>query len=528
MKARCDSGSSVADSKRRSVVRSGALWAVLGACLLGACSLVPPAADSDRVAELPADYSEGSVPGGHQPLEWWRAFEDPALDQVVEAVLESSFDLAQAVARVEQARARARIARASRLPTLQAGLGVNEFDAPTNTGLGAQLDDLGIGADVYESFGVELPDRLDLTTYSLSADFAYELDFWGRDRHAALAAGAERLASEADYRAARIGVLAETVATYLEIVDLRCQQHLAGEIVALFREQESLAETRYDRGVIAIRELYAARRALRDAQAGVPQIDARLADAEARLWALLGGYRADLQSVLPQALSPVASLDPVPAGIPADLLVQRPDVSAARQRVEAARHALGARRAELLPSLSLSGSIGLQSAASSEWFDPDQWYRNLSVNLLAPVFQGGRLRAGVALAEAQLDEAAAVFGRAVVTAVNEVEAALAGLHANRQRVSLLNRFVEEAGAEAALQEQRYLAGLGDYAIYLAAAQGLLSAKSALAAGRRELGYARLSLHRALGGAWTADGPVAHGAIETAPDSMPHLLSADTE
>ena len=264
-----------------------------------------------------------------------------------------------------------------------------------------------------------------------------------------------------------------------------------------------MAAARYAVGVTDIRDLYAARRLLRDALAELPRMDGRLADAEGRLWVLLGGYRADLENMLPDALAPRAVFAPVPAGIPADLLVQRPDVSAARQRVEAARYAVGVRRAEILPSLSLSGSIGLQSSESSEWFDPDQWFRNLSVNLLAPVFQGGRLRGNLAFAEARLKEAAAAFGQSVVTAVNEVEAALAGLQTSRRRLALLTSFVEEARAEAALQEQRYVFGAGDYAVYLAASQIHVGAQSALAAAERDLGYARLALHRSLGGAWTS-------------------------
>ena len=199
---------------------------------------------------------------------------------------------------------------------------------------------------------------------------------------------------------------------------------------------------------------------LRNAQAELPQIEAVLADAEGRLRVLLGGFRGDLADLMPESMNPSTALEPVPAGIPAGLLVQRPDVSAARQRVEAARYSVGARRADLLPRLSLSGSIGLQSTESGELFNPDQWFRNLSVNLLGPVFQGARLRGNVALAEARLNEAAAAYGRSVVTAVSEVEAALAGLEASRRRHSLLASLAEEARAESALQEQRYLSGVG--------------------------------------------------------------------
>lgn len=489
-------------------IQAKTLQAAAGLCLLTACSLAPPEPEPSQVADLPGEFADVHQAGDHQPFEWWHGFQDPVLNRVVDATLESNLDLAQAVARVEQARAKARIAAASQLPMVQATLGTNTFDAPTNAGIGAQLDELGLGAELYDTFGVRLPDRIGLSTYSLGADFAYEVDFWGRDRNAALAAGAERLASEADYRAARIGVISAVVATYLDIVDLRSQEMFAGQIAEVLAEQAAITQERYDAGLADIRELYAAERNAVDAQANLPRIDAGRADAEARLWVLLGGYSADLDDMLPASLAPITPLDGVPSGIPADLLVQRPDVNAARQRLEAARYALGARRAALLPSLSLSGSIGLESTDSGDWFDPDQWYRNLGANLLAPVFRGGRLRSNVALAEAQLDEAVAAFGRSVVTAVNEVDAALTALRANRRRVSLLTGFTDEAAAEAALQEQRYRSGVGDYSTFLAASHHLLSAKATLAGGQRDLGHARLALHRALGGGWTGhDVPV---------------------
>ena len=332
------------------------LFPVIACCFISACSLtlvnkVPPA--PEPVAELPEEFAGSGVAGSYEPLEWWNAFADPVLDRVIEAVLDSNFDLAEAVARVDQARARERIVKAPAFPLLKPSADITDTDIPTNAGIAAQLDEVGLGSDVYSDFGIELPDRLDLTTYTLGVDFSYELDFWGRNRNDALAAGAERLATEADYLTARMGVLTETVRTYLEIVDLRHQQGLAVKNVEIFQQRESLAEIRYDRGLTDASGLYAARQNLSNAQAELPQIKALLADAEGRLWVLLGGYRAELADMLPDSLTPSTALEPVPAGIPADLLVQRPDVSAARQRMEAARYTVGARRADLLPSLSL-------------------------------------------------------------------------------------------------------------------------------------------------------------------------------
>ena len=486
------------------VGRSGASLAAAMAAAIGllmaACSLVPFVPGGSTTA--PDDVGVDAV--GMDPREpgaWWETFDDPTLNRIVESVIESNFDLASAVARVEQARARARIAVAARLPTVQASLTASGYDAPTNAGLGAQLEDLGLGPDTFAAFDLALPDRLDQTTYSAGADFAYEVDFWGRARSAVLSARAERRASEADYRAARIGVLAETVATYLEIVDLRRQRHLGEQTIAILRDWASLATERYDRGVGDIRDVYAIGRDRRDAEAALPGIDGRLTDAQGRLKVLMGSAEdAGLINAI-QDLMPPAVAAPVPAGVPAHLLAQRPDVAAARQRLLAARLAVDARRAELLPSLSLSGSIGLQSANAGDWFDPDQWFGNLSSNLLAPVFQGGRLRGNVALAEARLDEATAAYGHAVVTAAAEVETALAALESSRQRAALLGSFAEEAYAEAQLQERRYEAGVGDYATFLAASRMDLGARAVHAGGQRDLAYARLALHRALGGAW---------------------------
>ncbi|MCY3773658.1 MAG: efflux transporter outer membrane subunit [Gemmatimonadetes bacterium] len=470
------------------------------------CSLVPGRnlPEPESIPEMPGAFAAGVADSGtYQPLEWWKTFEDPVLDRVVEEVLSSNFDLAGAVARVQQARSRAGVARASAFPLVQPSVGVNDFDGPTNAGIGAQLEEVGLDPEALSAAGVEIPDRLGLTTYTLSMEFAYELDFWGRNRNDTRSAEAELAATEADYLSARMGVLAETVRTYLEISSLRRQQGLAGEIVAVLQQLESLAESQYERGLIELGDLHAARRRLREAQAELPQIEALRADAEGRLWILMGGFRADLAHKLSNSPGPSPVLKPVPTGIPADLMVQRPDVLAAMQRVEAARYSVSARRAALLPRLSLQGAIGLQSTDSSEWFDPDQWFRNLTMNLLGPVIQGSRLQRNIALAEARLNEAAAAYGRSVVTAVNEVESALLGLEASRRRHALLESLSNETRAESALQEQRYVSGVGAYEAFLAAEQTRLAAQSVLAAAVRDLGYARLALHRSLGGTWTA-------------------------
>ena len=156
-----------------------------------------------------------------------------------------------------------------------------------------------------------------------------------------------------------------------------------------------------------------------------------------------------------------------------------------------------------MPQLSLSGSIGLRSTEAGGLFDVKQWFTNLAGNLLRPVFDGGRLTIGVTLAEARFDELAAAYGRTVVTAVNEVEAALATLRNEGRRQESLAAQREEARASVEVQSRRYESGISGYEDLLDADARLLDAESALASSERNLALARLAIHRALGGAWTA-------------------------
>ena len=498
--------------------------AVLASCACAACALGArpelPELESDP-PEVPGQFAEGAVAGAYQPLEWWRAFGDPVLDEVVDRALASNFDMAEAVARVEQARETALLAKAAIFPVIGARAGVDDFRSPTNAGIGAQVQELGL-EELLGALGDDfaLPDRLGLTNYALSADVAYEFDFWGRVRSNRLAAGADYLASESDLQAVRIGILSETVAAYFEIVDLRQRIALVQETVDVLLEREDVAATRYARGLADSLDLYRVRQELRETQAGLPQLEHRLAAAQGRLATLLGAYREDVEAILPDTDSPAPPPDPVPAGIPADLLLQRPDVQAAGHRLDAAGYAVQARVAELMPTLSLRGSIGLQSARIGDWFNVNQWFTNLAANLLEPVFDGGRRETRVALAEARFNELAAAYGRTVVTAVNEVEAALAGLESEGQRHAFLVSRQEEAQATLDLRSERYAAGIGGYADFLDALRAVLNVEFALIGVQRDLALARLAVHRALGGAWVA--PV----VPDAADATAHSDHAD--
>ena len=465
------------------------------------CSFAPDPELPQPVADLPETFLESEAIGVYAPMEWWRDFDDPTLDALIDSALVSNLELVEAVARVEQARAQSGIAWADLFPQVQVGGDVSRTSQPANTGIGGALG--GLRDDSVQA-GPSF-DRFDFTTYSASLGFSWELDFWGRVRNDGRAATADLMASRADLHAARLGVLSETISTYFQIVDLRERVGLTGQTVDVLEERQALTETRYDRGLVSSLELYQVRLDLRTVQASLPQIETQLTDAEGRMAVLLGKFAGRIDGLLGEDLAPTQSLDPIDTGIPADLLLQRPDLRAAAERLEAARLRVGARKAQLLPTLSLSGSVGQQSADVGGLFDAGQWFTNLIAGLTAPIFQGGRLRNNVKAAEAQYIQFAAAFGRAVLTAVYEVETSLIRYEEERERYAFLTSQGEEVQASADLQAQRYAAGVAGYTDYLDALRTLLGVQSTLSAAGTELGLARLAVHRGLGGGWTEEG-----------------------
>ncbi|MEL7169459.1 MAG: TolC family protein, partial [Bacteroidota bacterium] len=353
--------------------------------------------------------------------------------------------------------------------------------------------------------------------YSVALAASYELDFWGRIRNDTRAAYANAVAATADLQTARLGVIATVVSTYFEVVDLRRRIVLTLATVDLLAERVELTEERYTRGLVTSFELYRILQDYRTTQASLPMLEADLTDAEGRLAVLTGRYAGRLGPLLPDTLSPRLALDPVPPGQPADLLLQRPDVRAAAYRFEATRYTVGARKAALLPTVSLSAQLGIQGLEPADLVDLDNWFSSLTANLTAPLFQGGRLRANVSAAEAAYAQQAAVYGRTVLTAYQEVESALERYEEERQRFDFLRSQFDDARAQDALQTERFEQGIGDYTAVLDAQRNRLGVLTSLSGARRAVALARLGVYRTLGGDWVAEPP--QTAVDLAEESV---------
>ena len=471
--------------------------------LTGCISLEPSAKEPTVVHEMPDEYEISGELAEYVPLNWWAIFNDSILNQLVDSALVANLDLVEAVARLDEVRANLRVTRASSFPAVTASGSVSHQDSPANTGTAALF--ASVGGDSTGGPGIS---RFNTTTYSSSIGFSYELDFWGKIRNDTRAAIRDAMSSEADLETVRLGIISETISTYFEIVDLRDRIELGVSTLDVLTERVSQAQERYDRGLVSSFELYQLRQDFRNTQASLPDLESQLTDAEGRLAVLLGTYPGNARQFLLSDLRPTLSFDPVPPGLPAHLLVQRPDVRAAGLRFESARFRVGARRAELFPSLSLNGSAGTSSGDMAGLLDAaDQWTLNLAGGLTAPLFQGGRLRASVSVAKARYEQQAAVYARTVLTAFQESVSAL-DRHANeRRRYNFFLAQLEEAEASADLQARRYRSGLVGYSDYLDALRTVFQVRTSLSAAGRQLAMARLGVHRSLGGGW-ADSAIA--------------------
>jgi len=469
-------------------------FALLGAfCVSGCVSMAPATQIPGAVADIPEAYEEANPAtkvAQYAPSNWWRAFEDPVLDELVTKALASNLDIAESAARLRQVSAQARISRAALLP--QASVSGNASDTST------PIDGLAFG----NLAGGQPITRIDNEAYTLNLGASYELDLFGRNRDDFRASQKDAAASAADLKTVQLSAAAETISAYFDYVDAARQIALTEKTINALRDRAERTDERFERGLVDSLELYQIRQDLRSTEASLPQLRSGLVATKSRLALLLGTYPSQLDALLDQPLRPRLVFDPVPAGLPMDLLAQRPDIAANYERYEAARLRIGARRADRFPTITLTPSIGTQAGDPGGAFDfANNWASSLVAAITAPLFDGGRIKANIASARAQYDQQAAAYARSVITAFGEVESALADYNEQRARYALIAAQMDEARGSLDLQSRRFEAGTGGYLAYLDALRTLYAVETSLSSAARATALARLGVHRALGGDW---------------------------
>lgn len=436
--------------------------------LAASCTLTPEYLRPD-VPVPPTFTSKSSASTPTIDPEWWRAFRSRTLNRLITEANADNTDIAAAVRRVEQARASFRIARASLFPAI---------DATGNAAI-TRTNPRGAPATTTK-------------TLRAAAALDYDFDIFGGNRAATASARADVLSRLFDSDAVVLAIQAEVAATYIGLLLTRERLRIADETIGNFNEVLRIAEARFEAGAATTLDISQQKSALATARAVRAEFEEQVSNGENALAVLVG----DAAGTLKVDGTGLAALrvPKIAPGQPAALLYRRPDIRRAEADLIAANADIGVARAALFPSLGLD----LDAAIAN---DPVTTTISIGSNLLAPIFQGGRLRAGVRLSEARKAELVEAYRKTVLVALQEVEDALAAVKSAQDRIAELAIALEEARNAYRLSRIQYEAGAIDFQTLLDAQRTLFNAEDDLALARFDRLIAAVELVRALGGGW---------------------------
>lgn len=455
--------------------RLGLAGALVGLLATQGCSarhqpleVAPSVTPPTRFTQAPSDDS------GVQPVRWWEAFPDSDLHQMIVTALEANLDLQASWARLRQAMQQGRVAWSQ-------SKGAVDFEVS------------GGRNQLFLPGGARAVDR-----NSVGFPASWELDLWGRLRSSTQAAYLDAEAARADTEALALSLTAEVGLSWVGVLEQRARRRLLEEQLDTNRDLLDAIRIRFGHGQSTGLDFFQQRQLLEGTQARLALIAAEESTHAHRLAVLLG--RAPGEQPLPHRvrLPYLASLPRL--GIPSGLLSSRPDLRGAFRRVEAADRRVAAALRDRLPSIRLTGSLTTQASKPSALFRGV--LRSLFANLALPVLDGGRRRAEVARSRAQAHERLLAFQAAFLSALEEVETALAREHAQRAYLAQLQ--LQESSTRKAFEvaSARYLEGAEDFLRVLTSLGALHQVQQQQVEGRAQLLRHRIALHRALGGDWT--------------------------
>jgi NodT family efflux transporter outer membrane factor (OMF) lipoprotein len=444
--------------------------------LLAACSSMAPAYHRPA-APVAATWPLAATTEGTQAvadIAWQSFFPDPRLRELIGLALQGNRDLRVAVLAIEQARAQYQIRDADRVPTVNA-----------------------------QATGSRTPNGSGGTTSVYTAGLAlsaWEIDFFGRIASLSDAALAQYLATEEGRKAAQISLVAAVANSWLSLVADEDLLAITRQTLTTREESLRLAKLRFENGVTSELDFRQAESLTESARVTLSQFERQRALDENALALLIG---QPLPGPL-QATAGIAavSLPELPAGLPSDLLVRRPDIRQAEQQLIAANANIGAARAAFFPRISLTAGIGSASNELSGLFKGGSWGFTLAPQLLLPIFDAGRNQAGLASARAARDIAVAQYERAIQTAFREVADALAGRAFLADQLRSQRAVAAAESARLRLSDLRYTNGVASYLDLLDAQRSLFAAQQALVQTRLAQLQSQVSLYKALGGGWT--------------------------
>ncbi|MEK0267917.1 efflux transporter outer membrane subunit [Stenotrophomonas sp. TWI819] len=447
--------------------------------VLSGCSTLEPRS-TEVAPAIPAQWPaaatagvQGATMADVADIGWRDFFVDPRLQAVITQSLENNRDLRVAVLNVERARAQYRIQRADRVPAI---------------GVQGQMTRSGGDAPVTEQFSANL------------GVVEFELDLFGRVRNLSQAALQQYFAEAANRRSAQLSLVAEVANAWLTLGADSEQLRIAQATLATYEDSLRLTEARRQLGGASALELSQTRTLVETARTDVARFAGQVAQDRNAL-VLLAGGPVDA-ALLPQAeVTDVASVRPLPAGVPGDVLLRRPDVMAAEHVLLSANANIGAARAAFFPSISLTGNIGSASSELSGLFDSGTRVWSFIPKLNLPIFQGGKLRANLGMATADRDIALAQYEKAIQSGFREAADALALNESLDAQLSSQQALVAAAEQAQRLSQARYDAGLDSFLTLLDARRTAYTARQSLVSTQLAQQSNQVALYKVLGGGW---------------------------
>jgi outer membrane protein, multidrug efflux system len=462
-----------------------ALAAAAGGCALGPHYRRP-------ALPLPAKWSEplGAVPArmAGPAVAWWRSFHDPELDSLIARAMRANPDLRIADARVREARAEFGAAEADFGPTLAGSGTLAKEDQSHHQPL---LGRLPLPAGI--------PFESDL--YQAGFDASWEIDVFGGTRRAAEAAGAELAAAEDRGGAALVTLLGEVARDYVEVRALQRRLAVAGNNLAAQEEALGIARDRYLHGLAGELDVEQARSVLAETRSQVPSLQSALEISIHRLSILLGRPPGSLAAELAR-VAPIPAAPPVvPAGLPSELLTRRPDIRAAERDLAAATDRIGVAESEWFPKFSLTGAAGQESYAAGDWTSSGSGFWSFGPAVQWKILDFGRIRANVRLQTARQEEAFAAYQRTVLSALADVEDALAAYAKEQVRRGSLATAVASDRRALAISRRLYQNGLSPFINVLEAERSCDRSEDELIQSDAAVSLDLIALYKSLGGGW---------------------------
>ena len=455
--------------------------------LYGCVNLGPDYVQPDLGIQTPESYENALDETGLtiDDDRWWEVFGDRELNQIVEEVIKNNWDIKQAAARVLEVRAQFVRVRADRFPAVDAS---------------GFRDRRLVG-------GGQSGDSVIVDTYELAAPASFEVDLWSKLKKASQAAWDDILREEEARRTVAQSVVAEAVTLYLEMEAVERRLQIAEQSIRAFRQSLQFVETRYRRGLVSVLDLRQARRVLAESETTVPQFELELGIIQQQLSVLLGRY-PETYAPRKQPSDYFKKLEPVPTGLPSDLLWRRPDLRAAEAGLQSLNELVGAAKAARFPTITLTGSYGWSSRDLNKLLRSESVVWDFTAGIFQPVFDAGRLKAGQRAAEARYQQGVADYVQTVLDAFAEVERALLTDELQMDRREREVIFLREARATQRVAQDRYIRGLVIYLDVLNAQITRFQAEDRLVLVDLAILSNRVALHRALGGSWAEPDPVA--------------------